>query len=76
MRITTGEFGTYAVDTAGARVGNSRTYTFVIQTKARDVASYTPEVYTQVSDTKKTMTTSFTETSGRVVNVKETCIKS
>jgi hypothetical protein len=38
--------------------------------------SCAPEVYTKVSDTKKTMTTSFTETPGRVVNVKETCLES
>jgi hypothetical protein len=57
-------------------VGNKKTYTYVIQTKALDVASYAPEVYTKESDTKKTMMTSFTETNGRVVNVKETCTKS
>lgn len=57
-------------------VGMTKTYTYVIQTKAADISSYAPEVYTKVSDTKKTMTTSFTETSGRVVNVKETCTKS
>jgi hypothetical protein len=76
VRVTTGDLGGYAVETAGPRVGNTRTYTFVIQTKAPDIASYAPEVYTKVNDTKKTMTTSFTETSGRVVNVKETCLKS
>ena len=56
-------------------VGNKKTYTYVIQTKAPDVASYAPEVYTVVSKTKKIMTSSFTETSGRVVMVKETCTK-
>ena len=55
--------------------GNEKTYTYVIQSRSADVMSYQPEVFTKVSDTKKTMTTSFTEISGRVVNVKETCAK-
>lgn len=75
VRITTGDRGGYAVATAPMPVGNKKTYTYVIQTKVPDVASYEPEVYTIVSDTKKVLTTSFTETSGRVVNVKETCTK-
>ena len=61
--------------TAPMPVGNKKTYTTVIQTKVPDVASYAPEVYTIVSDSKKMMTSSFTETSGRVVTVKETCTK-
>ncbi len=76
VRITTGDRGGYAVATAPMPVGMTKTYTYVIQTKATDIGSYAPEVYTKVSDTKKTMTTSFTETNGRVVNVKETCTKS
>jgi hypothetical protein len=56
--------------------GAKSTYTYVIQTKSPDIASYGPLVFVKVSDTKKTMTTSFTETSGRVVNAKETCTKS
>jgi hypothetical protein len=76
VRITIGDGGTYSVATASMPVGSKKTYTYLIQTKAPDVASYTPEVYTKVSDTKKTMTTSFTETNGRVVTVKETCTKS
>jgi hypothetical protein len=76
VRITTSEVGAYSVATAPMPVGNKKTYTIVIQTKAADVASYGPEVYTIVSNTKKVMTTSFTETNGRVVNVKETCTKS
>jgi hypothetical protein len=57
-------------------VGKKKTYTYVIQTKARDIASYAPEVYLIESIAKKTMTTSFTETNGRIVTVKETCTKS
>jgi hypothetical protein len=76
IRITTGDRGQYAVATAPMAVRNTKTYTYVITTKSPDIASYAPEVYTKVSDTKKTMTTSFTETNGRVVNVKETCTKS
>jgi hypothetical protein len=75
VRITTGARGGYAVATAPMPTGSGKTYTYIIQTKARDIASYAPEVFTKVSDTKKMMTTSFTETSGRVVNVKETCTK-
>jgi hypothetical protein len=75
VRITTGEEGAYSVATAPMPVGNKKIYTYVIQTKAPDVASYAPEVYTVVGQTKKTMTSSFTETSGRVVMVKETCTK-
>ncbi len=75
VRITIGEYGGYSVATAPMPVGNKKTYTYVIQTKAPDVASYAPEVYTVVSQTKKIMTSSFTETSGRVVMVKETCTK-
>jgi hypothetical protein len=75
VRITTSEFGTYGVATAGEMVNGKKTYTYVIQSKAPDVASYAPEVYTVMGGMKKTMTSSFTETSGRVVTVKETCIK-
>lgn len=76
VRITTGDQGGYAVATAPMPTGNKKTYTYMIQTKAPDIASYAPEVYVKASDTKKTMTTSFTETGGRVVTVKETCTKS
>jgi hypothetical protein len=76
IRITTGDQGGYAVATAPNAVGNTKTYTYVIQAKVPDIASYAPEVYVKESDTKKTMTTSFTETGGRVVTVKETCTKS
>ncbi|MBV8149793.1 MAG: hypothetical protein JO092_11920 [Candidatus Eremiobacteraeota bacterium] len=48
----------------------------MIQTKVPDVASYAPEVHVKVSDTRKTVTTSFTETNGRIVHVTETCTKS
>lgn len=75
VRITIGEEGAYSVATAPMPVGHRKIYTYVIQTKAPDVASYAPEVYAIVSNTKKVMTSSFTETSGRVVNVKETCTK-
>ena len=75
VRITTGQFGGYSVATAPMPQGQQKTYTYVAQTKTPDIASYAPEVYTAVSPTKKTMTTSFTETSGRVVNVTETCTK-
>ena len=75
VRVTTGDRGAYAVATAPMAVANKKTYTFVVQSKAPDIASYEPEVFTKVSDTKKTMTTSFTETSGRVVHVAETCTK-
>jgi hypothetical protein len=76
VRITTGDQGGYAVATAPMPMGSTKTYTTIIQAKTPDIASYAPEVFTKISDTKKTMTTSFTETSGRVVNVKETCTKS
>ncbi|MDP9017826.1 MAG: hypothetical protein M3N19_05875 [Candidatus Eremiobacteraeota bacterium] len=76
IRITTGDQGAYAVATAGMPIAGKKTYTYVIQNKAPDIASYAPEAYVKVSDTKKTMTTSFTETNGRVVTVKETCTKS
>ncbi len=75
IRITTGDQGGYAVATASMAAGNKMTYTYVIQTKVPDIASYAPEVYVKDGDTKKTMTTSFTEAGGRVVNVKETCTK-
>jgi hypothetical protein len=75
VRIVTSDQGNYSVATAPMPIGNKKIYTFVVQSKAPDIASYAPEVYTKVSDTKKTMTTSFTETNGRVVNVKETCTK-
>jgi hypothetical protein len=74
--ITTSDSGGYGVATASMPVGMKKTYTYVIQTKSPDVASYAPLVLTRVSDTKKIMTTSFIETSGRVVSVKETCTKS
>ena len=76
IRVTTGDQGGYSVATAPMPAGNKKTYTYVIQTKVPDIASYAPEVYTKVSDTEKTMTTSFTEIGGRVVTVKETCKKS
>ncbi|MFY9885848.1 MAG: hypothetical protein WBX23_00040 [Candidatus Cybelea sp.] len=76
VRITTGDRAGYSVSTAAMPVASHTTYTYVIQTKAPDIASFAPEVFTKVSDTKRTMTTSFTETNGRAVNVKETCTKS
>jgi hypothetical protein len=77
VRITTGELGGYAVATAPMpAAGGKKIYTYVIQTKAPDIASYAPEAFTKISETKKMMTTSFTETTGRVVTVKETCTKS
>lgn len=75
VRVTMGDAGAYSLATAPMPENNKKTYTYVIQTKAPDIASYAPEVYSRVSDTKKTMTTSFTETNGRVVNVTETCNK-
>ena len=72
VRIATGDNGGYAISTSPDRTA----WTFVIQAQAPDIASYEPEVYTKVSDTKRTMKTSFTEKSGRVVNVTETCTKS
>jgi hypothetical protein len=75
VRIGTGDFGGYSVATAPMPVGKMKTYTFVIQAKSPDVSWYAPEVYTVVGTTKKMMTTSFRENGGRVVNVKETCIK-
>lgn len=76
VRITYGGRGGYAVATAPMPGGNKKIYTYLIQRTAPDILSYAPEVYTKVSDTKKTMTTSFTETNGRIVTVKETCNKS
>ena len=76
VRIQTGDRGTYSVATAAMPGGSTKTYTYVLQTTTPDIASYAPEVFTKVSNTKKTMTTSFTETSGRVVMVKESCTKS
>jgi hypothetical protein len=71
VRIMTGSRGGYAVSTSS---GN-HTWTYGLQSASTDIASYAPEVYTKVSDTKRTMKTSFTEKSGRVVNVTETCTK-
>jgi hypothetical protein len=76
IRVTTGDQGGFAVATAPAPAASQKTYTYVILTKAPDIASYAPEVFTKVSDVKKSMTTSFTATTGRVVTVKETCTKS
>lgn len=76
IRITYGDQGGYSLATAPMSDGNQLTYTYVSQTKAPDIASYAPEIFTKVSDTKKTLTTSFTENNGRVVTVKETCTKS
>jgi hypothetical protein len=75
VRILTGDQGGYSVATAPMPAGNQKTYTYVIQAKSPNIASYAPEVFTKVSDTKKAMTTSFMETNGRVVNVKQTCTK-
>ena len=75
VRISMNEFGGYSVATAGMAVNGKKTYTFVTQSKSPDIASYAPEVYNVMGDMKKTMTSSFTEMNGRVVNVKEMCIK-
>lgn len=75
VRITTGAQGAYSVATASMPIGNKKIYTYVIQTKARDVASYQPEVYEKLGDTKRVMTTTFTENSGQIVSVKESCTK-
>jgi hypothetical protein len=76
VRITTSDAGGYSVATAPMSTGEQKTFTYVIQAKSPDIASYGPLVFVKVSDTKKTMTTSFTETNGRVVTAKETCTKS
>jgi hypothetical protein len=76
IRITTTDRGGYAVSTAPMTTGKTRTFTYVTQTQTPDIASYAPEVYTRVSDTQRSMTTSFTETNGHVVTVKQTCTKS
>jgi hypothetical protein len=76
VRITYGDQGGYSLATAPMTTGNELTYTYVAQTKAADITSYAPEIFTKVSSTKKTLTTSFTENNGRVVTVKETCTKS
>jgi hypothetical protein len=76
VRISTGDEGTYNVATASMPANTKKIYTYVIQSKSPDVASYASEIYTKESSTKKSMTTSFTETNGRVVTVKETCTKS
>jgi hypothetical protein len=76
VRITIGGFSGYAVATAPAAVKNTKTYTYVIQSKAPDVVEYAPEVFVKESDTKRTMTTSFTEANGHIVHVKESCTKS
>jgi hypothetical protein len=76
VRISTSENGGYTVATAPAPTGSTKTYTYVIQSQAPDIASYAPEVYSKDSATKKSMTTSFTEAGGRVVTVKQTCTKS
>lgn len=76
VRISTTERGGYAVATAPLATGKTKTYTYAIQTKSPDIASYAPEVYSKVSETQKLMTTSFTEANGRVVTVKQTCTKS
>jgi hypothetical protein len=75
VRITMSELGGFAVATAGNPVAGKKTYTYVIQSKAPDVASFAPEVYQVTGGMKKTMMSSFTETNGRLVNVKEMCIK-
>lgn len=75
VRITTGDGGRFAVATAPMPSSAQKIYTYTLQSTAPDVASYAPEVFTKVSNTKKTMKTSFTEKSGRVVNVSETCTK-
>ena len=75
VRIESGDRGGFAVATASMPVNNKKTYTYQIQRKAPDISTYAPEVFSKVSDTKKTMTTTFTETSGRVVHVSETCTK-
>lgn len=71
VRLMTGDNGRYAVSTSPDRT----VFTYMLQTDAPDIASYKPEVYSKVSDTKRMMKTSFTEKSGRVVNVTETCTK-
>ena len=76
VRIVTGDNGGYSVATAPMPNGSKKVYTYVIQGKAPDVASYAPEVYTKLSNAKKAMTSSFTETNGRIVTVKESCTKS
>lgn len=76
IRITTGDGGQFAIATAPMPTGSEKTYTYTLQSSASGIASYAPEVYNKVSNTKKTMKTSFTEKSGRLVNVTETCTKS
>lgn len=76
VRISTDEYGGYAVSTAPNSVAGRKTYSFVIQSTDPSIASYAPEVYTRTGDSKIMMATSFKEPSGRLVTVKETCTKS
>ena len=75
VRISTSDNGGFSVATAPSIVNGKKTYTTVFRRTSPSVAAVGPEVFTKVSDTKKTMTSSLTEPGGRVVNVSQTCTK-
>lgn len=75
IRIGMGDLGGYEVAEAPMPVNGRKTWTFITQRIPPDIASYTPEVYQRTGDTKITMTSSFREKTGRLVNVKESCSK-
>ncbi len=75
VRISMGDQGDFAVQTAPNPVNGSKTWTYVFQSTNPSIASYAPEVYHRSGNRKLTMTTTFKEPNGRVVNVHETCLK-
>lgn len=74
--MSMGEDGTYDFSTSPGWNGNTIVWTDVAYSKTNNTATNNPTTMTKVSNTKTTSTSSFTEPSGRLVNVTTTCTKS
>ncbi|HEY8297574.1 MAG TPA: hypothetical protein VIG32_06085 [Candidatus Baltobacteraceae bacterium] len=73
--LSTDETGGYDMSTSPGWQGNSIVWTDMAYPKTNNTAMNNPTTLTKVSDSKTESMSTFTEPSGRLVNVKTTCAK-
>jgi hypothetical protein len=76
VSVSTDDGGGYDMSTSNGWEGNTMVWHDVAFPKTASITSSGDTTITKVSNTKTTLTSSFTESSGRVVHVKGTCTKS
>lgn len=74
--VTYGDLGAYGLSFSKGWNGNRIVWHDVSFAPGQDVKAQTDTITTKESDSKTTSTSTFTETSGRVINVAGTCTKS